>query len=96
MIFEFDELKFLICSFSECLTMRMEEPDNSGEAGAALYYHILRANSKYDSHCIVFECHQRTFAAREALNNQVDKMTWPVDISQHLSLITTGTPVFAQ
>lgn len=75
MIVEFDELKFLICFFSECLAMRMEEPHNSGEAIAALYYHILRPSSKYDSHCIVFECHQRTFTAKEALNYQADKQT---------------------
>lgn len=46
--------------------------------------------------CIVFECPQRTFTTKEALNNQMDEMTWPVDISQHLSLIATGTPVLAQ
>lgn len=30
------------------------------------------------------------------LNIQVDKMSWPVDISRHLFLITPGTPVLAQ
>lgn len=45
---------------------------------------------------IVFECPQRTFTTKEALNNQMDEMTWPVDISQHLSLVAAGTPVLAQ
>ena len=31
--------------------------------------------------------HQKTLTKEEAQNNQVDKMTWPVDISQTSSLI---------
>ena len=34
--------------------------------------------------------HQKTVTKEEAQNNQLDKMTWPVDISQTSSLITQG------
>lgn len=83
-------LVFIPSSSSKCLTTGIEEPGHSGEAVAVLYCPIRRANSKYDCLCIAFECHQRRVTAKETLSNQVDEMTWPADISQHLLLITAG------
>lgn len=87
---EVSHLIFIPSSSSKCLTTGMEEPDHSRETVAILYCQIQRANSKYDCLCIAFECHQRKITAKEAPSNQVNEMTWPVDISQHLLLITTG------
>lgn len=77
-------------SSSKYLTTGMEEPYHSGKMVAILYCQTQRANSKYDCLCIAFDCHQRRATAKEAPSNQVNEMTRPVDISQHLLLISAG------